>query len=69
MNLIFEDRLWRIPAERMKMKTAHLVPLSTQAIAILDEAEPITRQYDLVFPSEKDRNKSISNNTMRRGDF
>ena len=65
----FEHRLWRISAERMKMKTAHLVPLSKQAIAILNEAEPITRQYDLVFPSEKDRNQSISNNTMRRAIF
>ncbi len=65
----FDDQLWRIPAERMKMKTTHLVPLSTQAIAILREAEPITSQYELVFPSERNRNEPISNNTLRRAIF
>lgn len=59
-------KLWRIPAGRMKMKTEHLVPLSTQAIAVLEEIKPITEQYDLVFPSERNRNEPISDNTMRR---
>ncbi len=31
----FEAGEWRIPAERMKMKTKHIVPLSSQAVAIL----------------------------------
>ncbi len=65
----FADKLWRIPAERMKMNTAHLVPLSDQAISILREIEAITHQYSLVFPSEKDRNQSMSNGTLRLAMF
>ena len=64
-----ENALWRIPAERMKMKTEHLVPLSKQARAILAELQPITGHFDLVFPSDKNRSQSISDNTMRRAIF
>jgi len=64
-----EKALWRIPAKRMKMKTEHLVPLSNQALALLAEIEPITGEYDFVFPSERDRNKPISDNTMRLAMF
>ena len=35
---------WRIPAEKMKMRQPHIVPLSTQAVAILHELEPLTNQ-------------------------
>ena len=65
----FDDKLWRIPAQRMKMKTAHLVPLAPQAVSILKEAQPITNQYELVFPSERNRDEPISDNTMRRAMF
>ena len=43
------ERLWRIPPERMKMKRPHLVPLSYQAMAILEAARP--QESGLVFPS------------------
>jgi len=33
---------WKIPAEKMKMRQVHIVPLSKQAIAILDEIKPLT---------------------------
>ncbi len=65
----FTEKLWRIPAERMKMNAVHLVPLSDQAIAVLKEIEPITHQYDLVFPSEKRSNEAISNGTLRLAMF
>jgi len=55
---------WRIPGERMKMKTVHIVPLSKQAIALLEEIKPITGQYELVFPGERSRHKPISENTL-----
>ena len=55
---------WRIPAERMKMKTEHIVPLSKQAVSILKELESITGQYELVFPSERRRIKPMSENTL-----
>ncbi len=64
-----KEKLWRIPAERMKMNDAHLVPLSDQAITVLKEIEPITGQYELVFPSEKDRTQSMSNGTLRLAMF
>jgi integrase len=57
-------KLWRIPAEIMKMKEAHLVPLSRQAISILEAIKPLTGQGDYIFPSLIDRRKTISENTM-----
>lgn len=55
---------WRIPAERMKMRAEHVVPLSKQAIEILAELKPITGKHDLVFPSRQTWKKSMSENTM-----
>lgn len=60
----FDAKEWRIPAERMKMKVEHIVPLSKQAIAILKELKPITGQYELIFPGERRRNKPMSENTL-----
>lgn len=55
---------WRIPAERMKMKTPHIVPLSQQAIAVLEEIRSLTADDVLVFPSERRNGKAMSNNTI-----
>ena len=57
-------KVWRIPGERMKMGTEHLVPLSRQAIVLVEELQPISGHYDLLFPGERSRAKPISNNTM-----
>ncbi len=65
----FDNALWRIPPERMKMKTEHLVPLSKQVLEILTQLQPISGAYDLVFPSDKYRDKSMSDNTMRKAMF
>jgi integrase len=62
----FEEKLWRIPAQRMKMKTEHLVPLSKQAISLLEKIHPISGQYDLVFPSERRRTDCMSDATLLR---
>lgn len=56
--------LWRIPGERMKMKTEHLVPLSRQALAVLAELRPLTGSGPLVFPSPFYPSKPISANTL-----
>ena len=64
-----DERLWRIPGARMKMKTEHLVPLSLQSVAVIAQLQPITGQYDLVFPSERNRQEPMSDNTMRRAVF
>lgn len=55
---------WRIPAERMKMKTPHIVPLSRPAIAVLRELELLRAGRELVFPGERDHAKPMSNNTL-----
>ena len=55
---------WRIPGERMKMGTEHIVPLSTQTLENLRLLKPLTGQSELVFHGERSRFKPISENTM-----
>lgn len=57
-------KLWRIPAEIMKMKDPHVVPLSIQTEALLQTIRPLTGHGDYIFPSLTDRAKTISENTM-----
>ncbi len=64
-----EEKLWRVPAHRMKMKTEHLVPLTSQAIQVLEEIRMISGQYNLVFPSERNRNDCMSDGTLRLAIF
>jgi integrase len=59
-----EAPTWRIPAERMKMRTEHLVPLSTQAVAVLSCLSEIRGPSAYVFPGERDRKSHISNGTI-----
>jgi len=59
-----QARQWRIPAERMKMRTEHIVPLSLQAIQILQILHGITGHSKLLFPSERNHGKPMSNNTI-----
>jgi integrase len=59
-----ERALWRIPAERMKMKTEHTVPLSTQALALLAQLHPLTGRGPLVFPSPFYPGKPLSDGTL-----
>ena len=58
------NKLWRIPAEIMKMKEPHLVPLSTQALDMLRALQPVTSHSDFIFPCLFSRSKPISENTM-----
>ena len=55
---------WRIPAERMKMRETHLVPLSAQAVAILRELRPLTGTGRYVFPSNRSVARPMSENTI-----
>jgi integrase len=55
---------WDIPASRMKMKTPHVVPLSTQAVTLLRSLHTLTGHSPLLFPGERDHQKSMSNNTI-----
>ena len=60
----FEERRWNIPADRMKMKTPHIVPLATQAVETLELLKTITGNGELLFPGERDQHKPMSNNTI-----
>jgi integrase len=55
---------WRIPADRMKMRTPHIVPLSTQAVDVLKSLHELRGLSGLVFPGERDHEKPMSNNTI-----
>jgi integrase len=55
---------WDIPPERMKMKTPHIVPLSTQAVTVLRTLQLVSGHGALLFPGERDHEKPMSNNTI-----
>lgn len=58
---------WRIPAERMKMKRPHVVPLSRQAVGILRELHALTGPDGFVFPSIRTKARVMSENTINAG--
>lgn len=60
----FDAAEWNIPAERMKMKDAHLVPLSTQSLAILRELHALTSRSRYLFPSARSNARPLSNNAV-----
>lgn len=60
----FDEKQWRVAPERMKMKTLHIVPLSRQAIHILEVLKPLTGHGELVFPNQNNHSKPMSNNTI-----
>lgn len=60
----FETDEWRIPAVKMKMKTVHIVPLSKQALSILNELHPLTGDGKYVFPGLINVDRPMSDNTV-----
>jgi len=60
----FERAMWSIPAERMKMRRPHDVPLSRQALAILRDIWPLSDYGELVLPSIRSNRKPLSENSM-----
>jgi len=63
-ELDFDAAEWRIPADKMKMRRPHRVPLSRQALAILHQLRPITRHSRWLFPSVRSVAQPISENTL-----
>ncbi len=57
---------WAIPAERMKMRKPHIVPLSKQAVAILRQLQTMNGNYKWVFASPTKPRRHMSNNTISR---
>jgi len=61
-----DEKIWEIPAGRMKMRRAHIVPLTKQAVAILQRAGKLWGTEGLIFPSARDNNKPMSDNAMSK---
>jgi integrase len=59
-----EQAEWRIPASRMKMKEQHIVPLSTQALAVLNDLHVATGHGRYLFPSIRTSSRPMSENTV-----
>jgi integrase len=55
---------WDIPAERMKMRTPHIVPLTRQALVVLDTLQTLTGENEWLFPGDRSAKKPMSNNTI-----
>lgn len=72
-ELRLDDAEWRIPAEKMKMRELHIVPLPTQALAILRDLQPLTGRGQFVFPGARNPRQPMSeaaiNAALRRMDF
>jgi integrase len=62
-----ESETWRIPAERMKLRVEHLVPLPNQALILLQDLHKITRESEFVFPGDRNPKQPMSNNTLLYG--
>ena len=64
INLDSDEPLWVIPAERMKMRKTHHVPLSRQAVNILKEMQQYSGPEGYVFPQVYNQKKAMSENTL-----
>ncbi len=55
---------WRVPAQRMKMREQHIVPLARQAVEVLRALKTLSRNSHLVFPSLRSAKRPMSENTL-----
>lgn len=60
----FDNRVWEVPKERMKMRRPHCVPLSEQALNILEQLKPVTGHYQYIFPGRIHHSKPMSEMAM-----
>ncbi|AOJ74037.1 MULTISPECIES: tyrosine-type recombinase/integrase [Burkholderia cepacia complex] len=61
---IDEKKEWRIPPEKMKMRTPHIVPLSTQALEVIAKLPELNGHSQFLFPSRSSSKKPMSENTI-----
>ena len=61
-----EEAVWKVPAERMKMRRPHMVPLSQQVLAYLEELRPLTGPDGYVFPAFHTWKRPLSENTINQ---
>ena len=64
-DLNWDEKRIEIPAERMKIKEPHIIPLSTQALTILNELQLLTGRHRYVFPSARGASRPLSENGVR----
>lgn len=63
----YEKKQWTIPAERMKKRRDHIVPLSSQVLRLLEELKAITGYSEYLFPSQQRRRHPVmSENTINK---
>jgi len=61
----WETGRWEIPAEKMKMRQPHIVPLASQSLGVLRQIHPLTGRGDYVFPSARKGGRPLSDNGVR----
>ncbi|MBE3027377.1 integrase arm-type DNA-binding domain-containing protein [Janthinobacterium sp. GW458P] len=61
-----ENALWKIPAQRMKARREHLLPLPTQALDLLKAMRPVTGNTKFVFPNRDDRARPMADAALRQ---
>jgi integrase len=60
----FEDALWRVPAERTKLRRPHDIPLSRQALRVLKQVWPVSEFGEYVFPAQRSLRTPLPKNAM-----
>ena len=72
-DIDFEKRLWTIPAERMKKRRPHTIPLTDQALALLETVRPLSGKREHVFPADRNprthANSQTANMALKRMGF
>jgi len=72
-DIDFERKTWTIPAERMKKRRAHIVPLTDQALAVLEAVRPYSGHREFVFPADRNPrthcNSQTANMALKRMGF
>ncbi len=63
LEIDIDAKLWTIPAERMKAKREHIVPLSPQALEILEVMKPVSAHREHVFPSRNNPKQPMNSQT------
>lgn len=63
-EISMDEALWRIPAEKMKAKEPHLVPLSVQACDLIEQLRPVTGKGRYLFPGARSAKRPMSDNTL-----
>ena len=60
-----ENKVWVIPAEKMKVKREHTIPLSDQALYLLERIKPISGHRDYIFPANNNPQKHTNTKRTR----